>query len=756
MKKRVNAAAAATEVQSSDADDEDDVFEEGCKVVIFGLPEDMKAYEQAHGVVIMQEQARVNKVMITTPTLPLNGTQRRIRLPISMVRRLWDFPPKSKGPSSVLSKIVGGIAAGASTIAAGFDAALQMLSRTAVAAPVIEDVEDDATGNDPIMPSGFQFRVVKCRKPVRDVVQQAVVPGSAHALTVFNLDNEAYLKSLTEWEVALYYKGSMATTSTVFGPYEMIDMKNQLHHAAARCGFGLTDPHGPRESKSSCSFTMKCSCGRERTDAAEPKPFVKDLCFIVGTASVKQKKVRPDAIDRIPDYDTKKPALPEDPSRCFSWQGRKLFVLCMAWNWLTEAETFAAYPEVCIIDCQHGTTMNTDGMNCIGIDGNMHNIGALRALVYSQSQEVFRWIFCVAFVALVVNYRLIKVFFTDDDQHMGPVLKLLVGPGKLFPLASYFKCSWHLIRHNIEDTFGKGFGDYPWQARLISALCRVRKCESVEEFDTCVRWMWRLVQGMELGAVRCKLRLKVCAFIAKRLEMAESWVLYYQLLLPTRGGSTTQRVESDQGTSRDAGFDARNSWLLTARRMHAVLDKRRILKREWCDRQMGSSLIRGPTINPDNTAPTLSAANLKSLDAAYLPWSVETFEEQMLLSSICEVRYVGAGEVQSSIKFVVWSSNPHYGAGSDSEEDDDDQMESDESDHDPDKDDNIDDAEQGQEPTHDSKRQKESDAPPEEHPSLDFEPLPAGTRFHWLRLRHVHVRVVGGWGVVGVGLGFRV
>jgi len=154
---------------------------------------------------------------------------------------------------------------------------------------------------------------------------------------------------------------------------------------------------------------------------------------------------------------------------------------------------------------------------------------------------------------------------------------------------------------------------------------------------------------------------------------------------------------------------------------------------------MGSSLIRGPTITPDNTAPTLSAAGLKLLDAAYLPWSVETFEEQMLLSSICEVRYVGAGEVQDSFKFVVWSCNPHYGAGSDSEEDDDDEMESDESDHDPDKDDNIDDAEQGQEPTHDSKRQKESDAPPEEHPSLDFEPLPAGTRFHWLRLRHVHV-----------------
>jgi hypothetical protein len=79
-------------------------------------------------------------------------------------------------------------------------------------------------------------------------------------------------------------------------------------------------------------------------------------------------------------------------------------------------------------------------------------------------------VLCEAFPDLVKNYDKIKVFFSDDDQHMGPVLKMLVGRGKRFPLAVYLKCTWHLIRHNIEDTFGKGAGETPWQERLISIL----------------------------------------------------------------------------------------------------------------------------------------------------------------------------------------------------------------------------------------------------------------------------------------------
>ena len=90
--------------------------------------------------------------------------------------------------------------------------------------------------------------------------------------------------------------------------------------------------------------------------------------------------------------------------------------------------------------------------------------------------------------------------------------------------------------------------------------------------------------GAQHTPITSKMRLKVVAFITKRLEMKESWVMYYQLYLPTRGCSTTQRVESDHGTTRDAGVDARTSWLLSLPRMHAILDKRRTLTREWCDR----------------------------------------------------------------------------------------------------------------------------------------------------------------------------
>lgn len=451
------------------------------------------------------------------------------------------------------------------------------------------------------------------------------------------------------------------------------------------------------------------------------------------------------AVVRIPDYDSKKPVLDPDPSRIFtSREGDRFLVLCCGFNWDADAATFATYNEICVIDCMHGMTNSTDGLNCVGVDANLHNISALRVFIFAQTQEVFRWVLCEAFPALVKNYQNIRVFFTDDDQHLGPVLKMLVGPGKLFPLATYLKCTWHLIRHNIEDVFGKGCEENPWQQKLIAILSRVRKCETLEEFDPCVSWMWRLVKGMPLGAVRSKLRLQVAAFITKRLEMKDSWVMYHQLLLPTRGCSTTQRVESDHGTNRDAGVDARNSWLLTCRRMHAILDKRRTLKREWCDRQLGSSLLRGPAIASTNSAPVLSASSLKALDAAYLPWAIETLEEQNLLSSLCEVKYVGSGAPAlgaSSCKFIVWTTNPNYGAGSDSEEDDADERESVDSDHDPNIDDDIVTAPVPMSPG--SKFRKENDDSAATYPELDYEALPAGTRFHYLRLRIVSVSMVG-------------
>ncbi len=108
-------------------------------------------------------------------------------------------------------------------------------------------------------------------------------------------------------------------------------------------------------------------------------------------------------IVRMSDYDMKKPELAQDPSRVFTWCGQQHFVLCLAWNWLTETETFGAFPEVCVLDCQNGVTMTTDGMNCIEVDGNLHNVSALRVFIHSQSQDVFRWVFCEAFPIIVVT-----------------------------------------------------------------------------------------------------------------------------------------------------------------------------------------------------------------------------------------------------------------------------------------------------------------------------------------------------------------
>jgi hypothetical protein len=251
--------------------------------------------------------------------------------------------------------------------------------------------------------------------------------------------------------------------------------------------------------------------------------------------------------------------------------------------------------------------------------------------------------------------------------------------------------------------------------------------------------MWRLVKGLPLGEVRSKLRLKVAAFITKRLEMKESWVMYYQLYLPTRGCSTTQRVESDHGTTRDAGVDARNSWLLTLRRMHAILDKRRTLRREWCDRQLGSSLLRGPTVaSAVSAVPSLSATNLKRIDEEFLPWAIETLEEQHLLSSLCELVYVGKMTENivilgaNSAQFIVWTSNPHYGAGSDSEEGDSDDIESVDSDHEPDIEDDVPALPLATEAlSPDSRRRKENEdaeVTKTAFPELDYEALPSGTR----------------------------
>ena len=86
---------------------------------------------------------------------------------------------------------------------------------------------------------------------------------------------------------------------------------------------------------------------------------------------------------------------------------------------------------------------------------------------------------------------------------------------------------------------------------------------------------------------------------------------------------------------------------------------------------------------------------MKRIDEEFLPWAIETLEEQHLLSSLCEVVYVGKMTYyilllgSNSAQFIVWTSNPHYGAGSDSEEGDSDDIEPVDSDHEPDIEDDV-------------------------------------------------------------------
>ena len=135
----------------------------------------------------------------------------------------------------------------------------------------------------------------------------------------------------------------------------------------------------------------------------------------------------------------------------------------------------------------------------------------------------------------------------------------------------------------------------------------------------------------------------------------------------------------------------------------------------------------------------MSPSTLKTLDAAYLPWSVETFEEQLLLSSVCESRYVGKGDSPGSAKFVIWSSNPDYGAGSDSEEDDADEIEAAISDHEPDDEDDVATLRVAEMDLQRAAKRRTENEDEKEHPELDFPGLPSGTRFHWLCFhRHLH------------------
>lgn len=89
---------------------------------------------------------------------------------------------------------------------------------------------------------------------------------------------------------------------------------------------------------------------------------------------------------------------------------RVYFVHIMAWNYISSALLFAAYPWTVAMDVQAHVTRATDGFNCIGQDGNNHNIVLMRAYIYNQRAETFRWLLRVAFLELVINFAAIRAF----------------------------------------------------------------------------------------------------------------------------------------------------------------------------------------------------------------------------------------------------------------------------------------------------------------------------------------------------------
>ena len=250
---------------AEDGDDEIEdtrTLEAGTIVLLCNLPDNLRALENCEAAVILYESVQKSygkseKVLVKTVQSAKHGVSQTIRLPIHMI----ELPPAQiVAPIATLKSTFSKVFVG---IAAGLDAAMQLFSRPAVQPPVDiseDEADDGATASGASL---FQFRLVKPRQAV-GADQSLVGQGNSDAYS-------EYMKSVTEWKVALYYKGIVATDTTIFGPYEAVDMKYQLAQAAARCGFNISDPHGMRNSDKSCSFYMSCSCGRERCDKPEPR-----------------------------------------------------------------------------------------------------------------------------------------------------------------------------------------------------------------------------------------------------------------------------------------------------------------------------------------------------------------------------------------------------------------------------------------------------------------------------------------------------
>ena len=333
----------------------------------------------------------------------------------------------------------------------------------------------------------------------------------------------------------------------------------------------------------------------------------------------------------------------------------RYFVHTMAWNYIDEAQLFAAYSWTVTMDVQHGVNNTTDGFNVIGTCGNYHNIVVMRAFIGSQRAETFRWLLRVAFKRLVKNYANIRAFFVDGWQAAIAELQTLCLDGSMFPYAQIILCMWHLLTDAYDKKFGYAMQS-AWFKKFKSLLYRLRNCESDEEFQACKEYVLRFAacDGHKEAGDSDFPNAEMVKFIMARVERPERWVLKHFLATLTRGALTTQRNESDHGTSRTHGINARCSWLLTVKKYETAHHERRIALLKWSDKQLGRALCRGPA---NAEVSTVTHALLQKLDSFMLPWALDALEIQLLLGQKDAMQCAFVEHKTDKLVFKVYYEN---------------------------------------------------------------------------------------------------
>jgi hypothetical protein len=277
----------------------------------------------------------------------------------------------------------------------------------------------------------------------------------------------------------------------------------------------------------------------------------------------------------------------------------------------------------------------------------------MRAYIHNQRSETFRFLLRVAFPELVINFAAIRAFFVDGWEATLSELRALCQENELFPLAQIIRCMWHLLTDAYDKQFGYA-STSTWFTLFKSLLYRIRNSETLREFQEGTQFVIRLgaTNNAEPGDSMFP-SADMVKFVLSRTTNHEDWVLLHHLCVPTRGTSTTQRVEADQGHSRDHEINARNSWLLTVKKHDTAHHEQRRALLVWSDKQLGRALCRAPT---NSHVSTLTQALLSKLDSIALPWTVDNIEVQLLLGQKERMRcvYVSCDEVAESIKKHVF------------------------------------------------------------------------------------------------------